>query len=115
MPKTVAKQPARPRPRTWLEMRGRIEKILERRTGEGIAVWVSRIAELGEIDEVRLRAWLTQQGVTGYPQMVLVMERFGYPDFLLASADELIDGQYTDRPLLRPILDELLVRAVRTR
>lgn len=93
-------------------MRGRIEKILERRTGEGIAVWVSRIAELGEIDEVRLRAWLTQQGVTGYPQMVLVMERFGYPDFLLASADELIDGQYTDRPLLRPILDELLVRAV---
>jgi hypothetical protein len=55
-------------------MRGRIEKILERRTGEGIAVWVSRIAELGEIDEVRLRAWLTQQGVTGYPQMVLVMD-----------------------------------------
>ncbi|HEY6782982.1 MAG TPA: DUF5655 domain-containing protein [Candidatus Dormibacteraeota bacterium] len=112
MPKTAAKQPAQPRPRTWLEMRGRIEKILERRTGEGIAVWGSRIAELGEIDEVRLRAWLTQQGVTGYPQMVLVMERFGYPDFLLASADELIDGQYTDRPLLRPILDELLVRAV---
>jgi len=25
--------------------------------------------------------------------MLLVMERFGYPDFLLASADELIDGQ----------------------
>jgi hypothetical protein len=112
VPKTAAKQPAQPRPRTWLEMRGRIERILERRTGDGIAVWVSRIAELGEIDEVRLRAWLTERGVTGYPQMVLVMERFGYPDFLMASAAELIDGQYKDRPLLRPILDELLVRAV---
>ena len=38
---------------------------------------------------------------SGYPQMLLVMERFGYPDFLLASADELIDGQYADRPELR--------------
>ena len=43
--------------------------------------------------------------------MLLVMERFGYPDFLLASADELIDGQYADRPALRPILDEVLLRA----
>ena len=28
--------------------------------------------------------------MTGYPQSLLVMERFGYPDFLLATADELI-------------------------
>jgi Domain of unknown function (DUF5655) len=100
------------RPRTWLEMRDRIERILERRTGEGVAVWSSRVAELGDVDETALRAWLTEQGVTGYPQMLLVMERFGYPDFLLASADELIDGQYADRPALRPILDELLLRAM---
>jgi hypothetical protein len=40
--------------------------------------------------------------------MLLVMERFGYPDFLLASADALIDGQYADRPHLRPILDAVL-------
>ena len=33
------------------------------------------------------------------------MERFGYPDFLLASADQLIDGQYEDRPQLRAIYD----------
>jgi hypothetical protein len=43
--------------------------------------------------------------------MLLVMERFGYPEFMLASADELIDGQYADRPQLRPILDEILLRA----
>jgi len=100
------------RPRTWLEMRDRIERILERRTGEGVAVWSSRVAALGDVDETALRAWLTEHGVTGYSQMLLVMERFGYPDFLLASADELIDGQYADRPALRPILDELLLRAM---
>jgi hypothetical protein len=36
------------------------------------------------------------------------MERFGYPEFLLASADELIDAQYADRPHLRPVLDAVL-------
>jgi hypothetical protein len=36
------------------------------------------------------------------------MERFGYPDFLLASADELIQGQYADRPQLRPIFDAIV-------
>ena len=30
-----------------------------------------------------------EQGVTGYPAMLLVMERFGYPDYLQATADEL--------------------------
>jgi predicted transport protein len=40
--------------------------------------------------------------------MLLVMERFGYPDYLQATADELIDGQYADRPGLRPILDTVL-------
>jgi Domain of unknown function (DUF5655) len=111
VPKATSATAPQPRPRTWIEMR-RIEKILERRTGEGIAVWAARVAELGDIDEPALRTWLNGQGVTGYPQMVLVMERFGYPDFLLASADELIDGQYRDRPQLRPILDELVLRAL---
>jgi hypothetical protein len=31
-----------------------------------------------------------------------------YPDFLTAGADELIAGQYADRPRLRPILDAVL-------
>ena len=32
----------------------------------------------------------------------------GYPDFLTPGADELIAGQYADRPHLRPILDAVL-------
>ena len=108
---TSTDTPAQARPRTWLEMRERIEKMLERRTGEGMGAWSARVDALGDVDESRVRAWLSEHGVTGYPQMLLVMERFGYPDFLLADADELIDGQYADRPRLRPILDELLLRA----
>ncbi len=98
-------------PRTWQQMRERIEQILVRRTGETVEVWAARVRELGDVDEPQVREWLTAEGVTGYPQMLLVMERFGYPGFMLASADELIDGQYADRPQLRPILDEVLLRA----
>jgi hypothetical protein len=92
-------------------MRERIEQILIRRTGDDVDVWSARVRELGEVDEARVREWLTAQGILGYPRMLLVMERFGYPEFMLASADELIDGQYADRPQLRPILDEILLRA----
>ena len=52
--------------------------------------------QTGVADESTLRAWLNDQGVTGYPQMLLVMERLGYPDYLEATADELIDRQYAD-------------------
>jgi hypothetical protein len=64
-------------------------------------------------DEASLRSWLTGQEVTGYPQQLLVMETFGYPEFLKASADELIDGQYADRPDLRPILDVIVAHLPR--
>ncbi len=33
---------------------------------------------------------------------------FWLPDFLVASADDLIDGQYADRPQLRPIFDTII-------
>jgi hypothetical protein len=88
-----------------------IADLLERRTGQDVAAWNERVREFDPADEPSLRSWLTEQGVTGYPQMLLVMERFGYPDFLVASADALIDGQYADRPALRPILDAVLARA----
>lgn len=95
----------------WKSMNEMSARLLRERTGEDVAAWKRRIAEVQLNDEKSLRAWLTEQGVTGYAQSLLVMERFGYPDFLLASADDLIDGQYADRPQLRPILDALLQAA----
>ena len=96
------------RARSWQEMRDQEIQWLTQRTGEGLETWNARVLETGLTDEASLRAWLTEQGVTGYPQMLLVMERFGYPDYLQATSDELIDGQYADRPDLRPILDGVL-------
>jgi hypothetical protein len=84
-------------------------RLLEERTGEGLDAWNRRVAESGAADEASLAQWLEAQGVTGYPRQLLIMERFGYPDFLTASADELVDGQYDDRPGLRPVHDALLL------
>ena len=93
-------------------MRTSIGDRLVRQTGHDVAWWNERIAaERGIDDEQSLRRWLTENGVTGYQQMLLVMERFGYPDYLLASSEELLDGQYRDRPQLRPILDAVVAVA----
>ena len=98
--------------RDWQAMREMSARLLEERTGESVEAWNRRIGEERLGDEASLRAWLAERGVTGYAQSLLVMERFGYPDFLLASADELIDGQYADRPHLRPILDAVIAAAL---
>ena len=79
--------------RDWHGMKDMSARLLKERTGEGVDAWNRRIKRERLDDEGALRAWLTKQGVTGYAQSLLVMERFGYPDFLLATADELIDGQ----------------------
>ena len=92
----------------WQEERALWIRVLEQNTGEGVEPWNRRILNEGLSDEQSLRAWLTQQGVTGYAQNLLVMERFGYPDFVTASADQLIEGQYADRPQLRPIYDAII-------
>jgi Domain of unknown function (DUF5655) len=99
-------------PRTWAEMRESITAMLVRDTGHDVAWWNERVAGQPSVtDEEALRAWLTEQDVTGYKQMLLVMERFGYPDYLLATADALLAGQYADRPQLRPILDAVVLAA----
>jgi hypothetical protein len=92
----------------WQRNKNMWVRVLEKRTGESVKVWNRRVRKDGPDDEPRLRAWLTKQGITGYAQTLLVMERFGYPDFLTASADELIDRQYADRPALRPIFDAIV-------
>jgi hypothetical protein len=94
--------------RDWQGMRDMSARLLKQRTGADVETWNQRIRAEGFMDEQALRSWLTTQGVMGYAQSLLVMERFGYPDFLLASADELIQGQYADRPQLRPIFDAII-------
>ncbi|WP_189060491.1 DUF5655 domain-containing protein [Longimycelium tulufanense] len=92
----------------WRELLTWSAELLARSTGADLGEWNRRVRDTGITDEPALRRWLAAQGVTGYAQMLLVMERFGYPDFMLASADELIDAQYADRPALRPVLDRVL-------
>ena len=99
--------------RDWEDMRTMSARLLEERTGEGVAAWNRRIQKQRFEDEGGLRTWLTKQGVMGYDQTLLVMERFGYPDFLTATADELIDGQYADRLQLRPIFDAVIAQGAR--
>lgn len=86
--------------------------LLERRTGAGVAEWNERVAATGIGTEPALREWLDGQGVHGYGQMLLVYERFGYPDFFTATADELIDAQYADRPALREVYERVVLAAL---
>jgi len=93
-------------------MRTSIADRLIRQTGHDVAWWNDAIAAgCRAPDEASLRTWLTDRGVTGYQQMLLVRETFGYPEYLLASAGELIDAQYADRRALRPILDAVVAVA----
>lgn len=98
-------------PKGWSDVRAIWVRLLEQRTGTGVAEWNDRVASSGAADERALRQWLAEHGVTGYPQMLLVMERFGYPGPLTADAEQLIEAQYADRPALRPVLDRLLEAA----
>jgi Family of unknown function (DUF5990)/Domain of unknown function (DUF5655) len=99
---------AAPPVKSWKEMRDWAASLLLTRTGQDVAAWNRRVAAAALGDEQALRAWLDGQGVTGYGQALLVWERFGYPGFLTAEADELIAGQYADRLQLRPVLDAVL-------
>jgi hypothetical protein len=98
-----------PEMRTWQAMRDQITGQLERQTGEGVEAWNRKIKAAEPVDEPALRTWLKEQhDVTGYPAMLLAWETFGYPDFLTATADALVDAQYADRPDLRPIFDAVI-------
>jgi hypothetical protein len=92
-------------------MREWCARLLQARTGQDVLAWNERIAATAPRDragEPALRKWLSAEGVTGYAQALLVWETFGYPEFLVADAEELIDKQYADRPQLRPVFDAVL-------
>lgn len=97
--------------RSWQERWAWVAGLLAARTGEGLEMWNRRVLDSGLPDPAALRAWLADQGVDGYPRMLLIMERFGYPDYLTADAADLVDAQYADRPGLRPIFDGILAVA----
>lgn len=97
--------------RDWKRNREMWVRVLEKQTGKGVDAWNRRIKRERIPNERSLRTWLTDEGVTGYAQSLLVMEHFGYPEFVSASADELIAGQYADRPQLRPIFDGIIAAA----
>lgn len=82
--------------------------VLKKQTNQGLEEWQKRLADQKFEDEKSLRDWLTAQGVTGYAATLLVMEKFGYPDFVTASAADLLEAQYADRPHLRPIYDAII-------
>ena len=92
---------APPAVRSWREMREWSAALLLSRTGADVAAWNQRIIEAGLDDERTLRTWLAGQGVTGYAQALLVWERFGYPDFMTASAGGPRTGPRSARPRRR--------------
>jgi len=94
--------------RNWSQMQEMSERLLQERTDMSLTDWKKRIAQFHPVDERSMREWLNAQGVTGYAQTMLVMQTFGYPDFMTASAEELINAQFADRLGLRSIFDAIL-------
>jgi uncharacterized protein DUF5655 len=96
----------------WRRFRDAQAERLKLVTGQDVAVWNGRIAQVAPSDPEALNAWLTTQGVTGYARQLLRWERFGYPDFMAATAGQLLDAQYGDRTALRPVYEALVAAAL---
>ncbi|MFP5368527.1 MAG: hypothetical protein ACLGIS_17150 [Actinomycetes bacterium] len=100
---------------TWQAMVDSNKALLLRKTGKDTAHWAEKARAAGIENDSELRAWMRDNfGVTGYAQYAVSWEMFGYPEFMLRDADELIDGQYASHPRLRPIADALLAWASAT-
>jgi hypothetical protein len=95
----------------WQRNREMWVRVLKKQTSEGLDNWNQQIREASIADESDLRSWLSARGVTGYAQSLLVMERFGYPDFIFATPDQLLEKQYAGRVHLRPIYDAIISAA----
>jgi len=95
-------------PLDWRQWREEQAKRLLQITGDSIETWAGRVRDANLPDRPAITAWLAERGITGYAAMLLRYEQLGYPDFMTATADSLVDGQYADRPALRPIYDALL-------
>ena len=102
-------------PGTWQTMVDSNKALLLRKTGKDTAYWAAKAQAAGVRTDAGLRDWMRDGfGVTGYAQYAVSWEMFGYPDFMLRGADELLDAQYAKHPHLRPIADSLLAWAAAT-
>jgi hypothetical protein len=98
--------------RTWKFMVDSNQALLLRKSGHDVHWWAERGHSAGVKSDAELREWLrAEHGITGYAQYAVSWEMFGYPEFMLQDADELLDGQYRDHPNLRPIANTLLAWA----
>jgi len=101
--------------KTWQTMVDGNQALLLRKTGRDVAFWAEQARTAGMQNDAQLRAWMRDEhGVTGYAQYAVSWELFGYPEFMLRDADELIEGQYANHPQLRPIADAILAWAAAT-
>lgn len=125
MPDTAQPEPAPQQPEgqpavqkeagTWQSMVDNNKALLLRKTGKDTAYWAEQARSAGISSDRELRDWMRDTaGVTGYAQYAVSWEMFGYPEFMLRDADELIDGQYAGHPQLRPIADSILAWASAT-
>jgi len=98
--------------KTWQTMVDSNQALLLRKSGHDVTWWAAKGHAQGLTNDAELRAWMRDEhGITGYAQYAVSWEMFGYPEFMLRDADELIDGQYEDHPHLRPIANTLLAWA----
>lgn len=101
--------------KTWQTMVDSNQELLLRKTGHDVHWWADRGREEGLKNDAELRDWMRDHhGVTGYAQYAVSWEMFGYPEFMLRDADQLLDGQYANHPQLRPIADAVLAWAAAT-
>jgi hypothetical protein len=96
----------------WREMHEWSAQLLRRQTGQSVQDWNQRIQETGIESRDELQLWLKTRNINGYAQQLLIMERFGYPEFLLKTAEELVEEQFADRQHLRPVFDEVIEAGV---
>jgi hypothetical protein len=101
--------------KTWRTMVESNQALLLRKSGHDVAWWAEQGRAAGLADDAGVRAWMRDRhGITGYAQYAVSWEMFGYPDFMLRDADELLDAQYANHPELRIIANALLAWAAET-
>ncbi|MET3367570.1 UNVERIFIED_CONTAM: hypothetical protein ABIE34_000796 [Jeotgalibacillus campisalis] len=101
--------------KTWQTMVDSNQALLLRKSGHDVHWWAEEGRAKGLKNDAELRDWMRDEhGITGYAQYAVSWEMFGYPEFMLRDADELINGQYVNHPVLRPIADALLAWSAET-